>query len=154
MKSWIALGITLLLVVLVSACMQGPEQGRGRPPTTVPGVSHPTPAPTSAPYCEEYTSSERSVFVGHPEQEGNDILFTYEDGSGDTSLEYLTVKVNAGTTWRTTESWGVLGTGKGMKPGKGAGFRVRGEGTAGLDRVVITAHFTDGPAEVIRIACV
>ena len=154
MKSWIGIGITLLLVVLVSACVKGPEQGTGRQPTTIQGVSHPTPAPTSAPYCEEYTSSARSVFVSQPEQEGNDVLFAYEDGFGDTSLGYLTVKVNAGTTWSTTEPWGVLGTGRGVKPGKGAEFRVRGEGTAGLDRVVITAHFTDGPAEVIRIACV
>ncbi|MDD1655947.1 MAG: hypothetical protein LUO87_01035, partial [Methanomicrobiales archaeon] len=59
-----------------------------------------------------------------------------------------------GTTWRTTEPWGMLGTGKGVKPSKGATFRVRGEGTAGQDRVVFTAHFTEGASEVIRIACI
>jgi hypothetical protein len=153
MKRWIAIGITLVLVAVIPACLQAPGEGTGLPSTPVQTTS-PAVQPVTVAFCEEYISSARSVFVSHPDQEGNDIVFAYEDGFGDTSLEYLTVKVNAGTTWHTTEPWGVLGTGRGTKPGKGAEFRVRGEGTAGMDRVVITAHFTDGPSEVIRIGCV
>lgn len=138
MKPWIASGIILVPVMMASAWMPAPGQGTGLLPATLPAAS-PTARPVTVAFCAEYTSSAWSIFVSHPEQEGNDIPFACEDGSGDTSLEYLTVKVNAGTTWRTTEPWGVLGTGKGTKPGEGAEFRVRGEGTAGLDRVVITA---------------
>jgi len=153
MRYRIIFGITLLLMVLVTACAQSPWDGTGLPPTTAPATYPPTGNPVTAAPCEDYTSTSRSVFVSRPWQEGYDILFTYEDGFDDLSLEYLTVKVNAGTTWRTTEPWGVLGTGKGVKPSKGADFRVQGEGTAGQDRVVITAHFTDGSGDVIRIAC-
>jgi hypothetical protein len=146
MKPGIIFGFSLLVSMLAAGCAQVPREGTGLPPPTVTSVS-------AAP-CEEYTSTARSVFVSRPEQDENDILFTYEDGFDDLSLEYLTVRVNAGTTWRTTEPWGVLGTGKGVKPSKGAEFRVRGEGTAGQDRVVVTAYFTDTSVDVIRIACV
>jgi hypothetical protein len=153
MKPLIVLGMLLMLGVLASACAEVPEGGPGQPPVTLPVTSSPTTTPFSAAPCEDYTSTSRSVFVSRPWQEGYDILFTYEDGFDDLSLEYLTVRVNTGTTWRTTEPWGVLGTGRGVKPSKGADFRVRGEGTAGQDRVAITAHFTDGSEDVIRIAC-
>jgi hypothetical protein len=151
MRIWIALGITLLLVMVTCGCAQAPPAETGLPPTT----ATPMLLPDTGPVCEEYTSTARSVFVSRPEQEeGRDILFTYEDGFDDLSLEYLTVQVNGGTTWRTTEPWGVMGTGKGVKPSKGATFRVRGEGTDAQDRVTFTAHFADGAEEVIRIACV
>ena len=155
MRIWIAFGITLLLMVLATACAQSPRDGTGLPPTIASTIYPPTLTSVTAAPCEEYTSTARSVFVSRPEQEeGRDILFTYEDGFDDLSLEYLTVQVNGGTTWRTTEPWGVMGTGKGVKPSKGATFRVRGEGTDAQDRVTFTAHFADGAAEVIRIACV
>jgi len=150
MKPWIFFGISLLLVMLACGCAQAPQPEEGVPTTT----ARPTVLPGTGPACEEYTSAARAVYVSRPWQEENDILFTYEDGFDDLSLEYLTVKVNWGTAWRTTEPWGVLGTGKGVKPSKGAEFRIRGEGTAGKDRVSVTAHFTDGVSDVIRIACV
>ncbi|MDD1660827.1 MAG: hypothetical protein LUQ62_06445, partial [Methanomicrobiales archaeon] len=124
MRPWIALGISLVLVMLTCGCAQAPPKETGRPTTTVRS----TLLPATGSACEEYTSTARAVFVSRPWQEENDILFTYEDGFDDLSLEYLTVKVNGGTTWRTTEPWGMVGTGKGGKPSKGATFRVRGEG--------------------------
>ena len=150
MRIWIALGIILLLVMVTCGCTQAPPAETGLPPTT----ATPTLLPETGPVCEEFTPTARAVFVSRPWEEGRDILFTYEDGFDDLSLEYLTVQVNGGTTWRTTEPWGVMGTGKGVKPSKGATFRVRGEGTDAQDRVTFTAHFADGAAEVIRIACV
>jgi len=150
MRSWIALGTTLLLVMVTCGCTQAPSP-ETRPQPTSAGQ---TVLPATGAACEEFTSTARAVFVSRPWEEGRDILFTYEDGFDDLSLEYLTVQVNGGTTWRTTEPWGVLGTGKGVKPSKGATFRVRGEGTDAQDRITFTAHFTDGAMEVIRIACV
>lgn len=79
------------------------------------------------------------------------VEITYQGGSDDNELLYLSVVVNGGTAVNTTSAAsGPLGSGAGVKPDVGSSYdTTTGVTAAGTNRVVVTGAFNDGAKQVI-----
>ncbi|MCK8519630.1 type IV pilin [Methanoculleus sp. 7T] len=86
-------------------------------------------------------------------QVGSDIVITYQGGTDNPSLNYLTMDVVGKKTYTmgvsgSTQATEPTGTTSSLKVPVGSTFTFSG-GTSGQDHVVVTGHFNDGSAQVI-----
>lgn len=88
-------------------------------------------------------------------QNGEDIDFTYI--SGDSDIQYLTVTMpdsdECSSMYNTTTVSGKLTEDvwetSDDKPHVGSTYKLEGCGTGGRDRILVTAHFSDGQDQIV-----